>query len=162
MRKSNRKFRLKRQDGIYTVVSPTAASQDYTPEQAWEIVEPIRVALQSLLDGAAADKEYQRVASALNMAAIRTEQIAGNDAAVQVLQAASFAMADCLRIRQEHGRYGLTGPAREAIKEGIDLYETILRGSTPRQMYDAERELERMLAKGRTAHGAPMSAAQGA
>ena len=82
MRKSNRKFRLKRQDGIYTVVSPTAASQDYTPEQAWEIVEPIRVALQSLLDGAAADKEYQRVASALNMAAIRTEQIAGNDAAL--------------------------------------------------------------------------------
>ena len=148
MRKSNRKFRLKRQDGTYTVVSPTAASQDYTPEQAWEIVEPVRVALQSLLDGTAADKEYQRVASALNMAAIRAEQIAGNDDAVQVLQAASHAMLECLRIKHAHGRYGLTGPAREAIKDGIDLYETILRGSTPRQMYDAERELMRCLAKG--------------
>lgn len=147
MRKSNRKFRMKRQDGIYTAPNPVVASQDYTPEQAWEIVEPIRVALQSLLDGTAADKEYQRVASALNMAAIRTEQIAGNDDAVQVLQAASHAMLDCLRIKHAHGRYGLTGPAREAIKDGIDLYETILRGSTPRQMYDAERELERALRK---------------
>ena len=147
MRKRNNKFRLKHPDGIYSVVNPTGASQDYTPEQAWEIVEPVRVALQALLDGTAGDKQYQRVASALNMAAIRTEQIAGNDDAVQVLQAASHAMLECLRIKHAHGRYGLTGPAREAIKDGIDLYETILRGSTPRQMYDAERELERMLAK---------------
>ena len=147
MRKSNRKFRLKRQDGTYTVVSPTAASQDYTPEQAWEIVEPVRVALQSLLDGTAEDAQYRRVGSALNVAAIRTEQIAGNADAVRVLEAASHAMLECLRIKHAHGRYGLTGPAREAIKDGIDLYETILRGSTPRQMYDAERELERQLAK---------------
>ena len=147
MRKRNAKFRMKHPDGIYSVVNPTGASQDYTPEQAWEIVEPIRVALQSLLDGTAEDAQYRRVGSALNVAAIRAEQIAGNDDAVQVLQAASFAMLECLRIKRAHGRYGLTGPAREAIKEGIDLYETILRGSTPRQMYDAERELERALAK---------------
>ena len=111
MRKSNRKFRMKHPDGIYSVVNPTGASQDYTPEQAWEIVEPIRVALQSLLDGTAEDAQYRRVGSALNVAAIRTEQIAGNADAVRVLEAASHAMLECLRIKHAHGRYGLTGPA---------------------------------------------------
>jgi len=147
MRKRNAKFRLKRRDGAYTVITPIGACQTYTPERAWEIVEPVRVALQSLLDGTAEDAQYRRVGSALNVAAIRTEQIAGNADAVRVLEAASHAMLECLRIKHAHCRYGLTGPAREAIKEGIDLYETILRGSTPRQMYDAERELERALRK---------------
>ena len=160
MRKSNRKFRMKHPDGVFQPVDVIAASRDTTPEHADGIMRPVRAALQALLDGKAGDTEYTRVGSALNVASIRTEQIGDNDAAVAVLQAASFAMLECLRIKHAHGRYGLTGPAREAIKDGIDLYETILRGSTPRQMYDAERELERQLRK--PAHGAPMSAAQGA
>ena len=162
MRKSNRKFRMKHPNGVFQPVDVIAASQDCTPEHADGIMRPVRAALQALLDGKAGDTEYTRVGCALNVATIRAEQIGDNDAAVQVLQAASHAMLECLRIRHAHGRYGLTGPAREAIKEGIDLYETIVRNSTPRQMYDAERELERMLARGKTAHGAPTSAAQGA
>lgn len=162
MRKRNNKFRLKHPNGIFQPIDAIAASQDTTPEHADGIMKPVRAALQALLDGKAGDTEYRRVGSALNVATVRAGQIGDNDAAVAVLQAASFAMLDCLRIKHAHGRYGLTGPAREAIKEGIDLYETILRGSTPRQMYDAERELERMLARGKTAHGAPTSAAQGA
>ncbi len=148
MRKSNRKFRMKHPNGVFQAVDAIAASQDTTPEHADGIMKPVRAALQALLDGKAGDTEYTRVGSALNVAAIRTEQIGDNDDAVQVLQAASHAMHECLRIRRAHGRYGLTGPGREAIKEGIDLYETILRGSTPRQMYDAERELVRCLEKG--------------
>ena len=162
MRKSNRKFRLKHPNGIFQPIDAIAASQDTTPEHADSIMRPVRAALQALLDGKAGDTEYRRVGSALNVATVRAGQIGDNDAAVQVLQAASFAMLDCLRIKETHGRYGLTGPGRQAITDGIDLYETILRGSTPRQMYDAERELERMLARGKTAHGAPTSAAQGA
>lgn len=162
MKKSNRKFRMKHPNWVFQAIDAIAASQDTTPEHADGIMKPVRAALQALLDGKAGETEYRRVGSALNVATIRAKQIGDNADAVQVLQAASFAMLDCLRIRHAHGRYGLTGPGRLAIQDGIDLYETILRGSTPRQMYDAERELERMLARGKTANGAPTSAAQGA
>jgi len=147
VRKSNRKFRMKHPNGIFQPIDAIAASRDTTPEHADSIMRTVRAALQALLDGKAGDTEYRRVGSALNVATVRAGQIGDNDAAVQVLQAASFAMLDCLRIRHAHGRYGLTGPGRQAITDGIDLYETILRGSTPRQMYDAERELERQLSR---------------
>ena len=147
MRKSNRKFRMKHPNGIFQPIDAIATSRDTTPEHADSIMRTVRAALQALLDGKAGDTEYRRVGSALNVATVRAGQIGDNDAAEQVLQAASFAMLDCLRIRHAHGRYGLTGPGRQAITDGIDLYETILRGSTPRQMYDAERELERQLSR---------------
>jgi hypothetical protein len=43
--------------------------------------------------------------------------------------------ADGIRIR--HGRYGFSGPDLPAMADALELYEGILRMSTPKQMTDA-------------------------
>lgn len=147
MRKRNAKFRLKRQDGIYTVIAPTAASQDYTPEQAWEIIEPVQVAVQRLLDGTADAGDYKRVGCAFNVAAVRAAQIDGHEPALCIFEAARHAMEHAEQIKQKHGKHGLTGAGREAVREAMEVYEMLIRESSPRQMYDAENVMVRLLAK---------------
>ena len=147
MRKRNAKFRLKRQDGIYTVIAPTAASQDYTPEQAWEIIEPVQVAVQRLLDGTADAADYRRVGCAFNVGAVRAAHIKGNNApALAIFRAAGQAMGHAERLKEQHGKLGLTGPGRQAVREAMEVYEMLIRESSPRQMYDAENEMVKLLA----------------
>ena len=148
MRKSNRKFRLKRRDGAYTVITPIGACQTYTPEQAWEIIEPVQVAVQRLLDGTAGDADYKRVGCAFNVGAVRAAHIKGDIApALAIFQAAGQAMGHAERLKEQHGKLGLTGPGRQAVREAMEVYEMLIRESSPRQMYDAENEMVKLLAK---------------
>ena len=148
MRKRNAKFRMKRRDGTYTVITPIGACQTYTPEQAWEIIEPVQVAVQRLLDGTADAADYRRVGGAFNVGAVRAAHIKGNNApALTIFQAAGQAMGHAERLKEQHGKLGLTGPGRQAVREAMEVYEMLIRESSPRQMYDAENEMVKLLAK---------------
>ncbi len=147
MRKRNTKFHMKHPNGIVTVIRPEEASKTYTPEQAWEIIEPVQVAVQRLLDGTADAADYRRVGSAFNVAAVRAAQIDGNEPALCIFEAARHAMEHAEQIKQKHGKHGLTGAGREAVREAMEVYEMLIRESSPRQMYDAENAMVRLLSK---------------
>jgi hypothetical protein len=46
-------------------------------------------------------------------------------------------MYSCAEIYKRHGRYGFTGPDILAVNDAINLYEDIVRLSTPKMMVDA-------------------------
>lgn len=123
------------------------SSQPYTQQKADEIMEQLRVALQLMLDGGAEQIHFIRLGVAINLAAVRCEQIDGNEQALEVLLGAGEALKAAEGIHERHGRYGLTGPGRHRLMAGIDAYEVILRASSPRQMHLAELELGRRLGR---------------
>jgi hypothetical protein len=121
------------------------SSQTYSEQKADEIVSLVRIALQRMLDGTAEPVHFMRCGSAVNMAAIRAEQIGGNGEAMEILMAAGEALKEAEGIQGRHGKYGLTGLGRLRLATGIEAYEAILRASSPRQMHLAEQELLRRL-----------------
>ncbi|HEY8356330.1 MAG TPA: hypothetical protein VIL30_02615 [Ramlibacter sp.] len=121
-------------------------SQTLTEQKATQLMESTRVALVRMLDGSADDVHHQRLGTDINVAFIRLEDddIEGEKAPTfEVLQLAGEALNFSARMRQERGRYGLTGPGRQQLADGIEAYEAILRASTPRQMENAQQELVR-------------------
>ena len=47
------------------------------------------------------------------------------------------ALIRCDDIRGRHGRYGFDGPGLLAMAAGLELYEEMVRNSTPQQMREA-------------------------
>jgi len=121
------------------------SSQTYSEQKADEVMALVRIALQRMLDGTAEPGHFMRCGSAVNIAAIRAEQIGGNAEAMEILMAAGEALKEAEGIQERHGKYGLTGPGRQRLAVAIDAYEAILRASSPRQMHLAEQELVRRL-----------------
>ena len=100
------------------------------------------------LDGTADAADYRRVGGAFNVGAVRAAHIKGNNApALTIFQAAGQAMGHAERLKEQHGKLGLTGPGRQAVREAMEVYEMLIRESSPRQMYDAENEMVKLLAK---------------
>ncbi len=121
------------------------SSQPFSEARATVIVNELRVALLRLLEGTADEIHFMRLGVAVNLAAIRAEGMENNAGAVEILMAAGEALKEAERINDVHGRYGLTGPGRHALAQGVDAYEVVLRASSPRQMHLAEQELGRRL-----------------
>ena len=118
-------------------------SQTFSEEDATKIVNRVRLAFTRLLEGTAEPDHFITLGCAVNVATIRAEAI--DPALVKILQGAGSALMECERINDVHGRYGLTGPGRQRLAEGIDAYEAILRASSPKQMQLAETEVLRRL-----------------
>lgn len=121
------------------------SSKPYPEADADKLVNVVRVALQLMLDGTAEAVHFMRCGCAINVAAVRAEQIGSNEEAMKSIWEAAEALTDAEGIHARHGKYGLTGPGRGRLAAGIDTYEAILRASSPRQMHLAEKELMRRL-----------------
>ena len=115
-------------------VRTIAGHQEQPPENANSIMVLIRLAFEKLKSGGD-DHQFDRLAAALNVGLIRAEQI--DPLAEQTMGMGLQALLSADRIRMRHGRYGFTGPDLLAMGDALDLYESILRLSTPRQMTDA-------------------------
>lgn len=116
---------------ICTIVGNKEQPQD----NADQIMEKIRVAFELLKSGQALDTHFDSVASALNVGLARAELI---DALVEeTMQKGIDAMYSCFEINERHGRYGFTGPDIAAVTDAINVYDSILRLSTPKMMNDA-------------------------
>lgn len=113
-----------------------AGNRDQPQDNADAIMLKIRTAYELLKCGQATDEQFDRVASALNVGLCRAELI--DPLAEHTINEGIEAMYGCAGIFERHGRYGFTGPGLLAMNDAIDLYESILRLSTPRQMEDAK------------------------
>lgn len=99
------------------------------------IMLSIRLAFEKLKLGTADGEQFDRVAAAINVGLIRAEQI--DQLAAETMKMGISALTHCSEIHQRHGRFGFTGPDLLAMNDAIELYEGILRLSTPKQMLDA-------------------------
>ncbi len=109
-----------------------AARQDTDPETVTEVMTKLHDAFIRLRDGSTDDELFDRLASCMNVGLIRAEQI--DAVCVTPMVAARDALIRCDGIRGRHGRYGFDGPGLHAIVIGLEVYEEMLRNSTPHQM----------------------------
>ncbi|MNY35119.1 hypothetical protein D3C86_1695040 [compost metagenome] len=85
--------------------------------------------------GSIDDDMFDRLAACINVGLVRAEQI--DPVCVAPMVAARDALIRCDGIRGRHGRYGFDGPGLQAVAAALDVYEEILRNSTPQQMAEA-------------------------
>jgi hypothetical protein len=101
---------------------------------------PTRMSFQLLLNGEAEDQDVGRLIDIMNVTLVRSW---GTDAQ-PVANTAVEALKRCYARWVKLGVWGLDGPARADIEQGIELHEQLCRLSTPRQMRDAALVVERM------------------
>jgi thioredoxin reductase len=112
-----------------------AANSEQPKENADKIMLRIRTSFESLKNGSTDSDHFDRIASAINVGLIRSESIAKE--AECVMNDGVKALIECNDIFNKHGKYGFTGSGIVAMNEAIELYEQMVRMSTPKQMLDA-------------------------
>lgn len=117
--------------------------QDAPEAHTLRIVVLVKTAFERLKSGAGEPSDYERLASAFNVALVRAEAI--DPLAEQTMLAGIDAMKRCDGIWQRHGRYGFTGPDLTAVADALELYEGILNLSKPVQMEMAFKEAARRM-----------------
>lgn len=134
-----RNHRMRARPDVQVVVDPIRASQLHTEAEFDRLTVPTKLALVRMLEGTGDSEHVGRLGWDINTAWVRVSQIGGDNAEVLArLEAACTALEEAKRIHQQHGRWGLTGPGRLALSEGVDIFYTVLRASSRRQMSDAE------------------------
>jgi hypothetical protein len=103
-------------------------------------VDETRAALRSVLAGTASDREFSRVAVDINIGyALALAAKKGAELTDDLFARAGHALNEAQRMHREHGRYGLGSRLNhESVCEAIDLWEEILRESSPLQLQNAE------------------------
>lgn len=112
-----------------------AARQPMARAVADDVMAKLYSAFGDLKGGSTDDDLFDRLAAAINVGIVRAEQI--SSACVAPMLAARDALIRCDDIRGRHGRYGFDGPGLAAMAAGLDLYEEMVRNSTPQQMREA-------------------------
>lgn len=107
------------------------------------IMAEVRLDLYKLENGLVESGDYTHFYSlcdAIGSAQMRASEIDGdNSAPMTLLNAAGRALHRCWKRRESAEKWGLDGPAIGALADGIEVYEAILRESTPAQMRAAVR-----------------------
>lgn len=128
-------------------IETLASNSDQCPDHATSVMVLVRTAFEKLKSGAGEPKDFDRLASAINVGLIRAELI--DPLVEQTMLCGSEALRRCDAIYQRHGKYGFNGPDLTTMVDAIELYEGILRLSKPIQMQWAlEEAARRMLQQG--------------
>lgn len=117
-----------------------AEMQPFTEEELTKLSLPNRVSFQLLLNGEAEAIDVHRLIDATNVSLVRcwgTEM-------QPIAQRAQDALRRCYERYEKLGQWGLDGPARAEIEQGLELHEELCRLSTPRQMRDAALVVEKL------------------
>lgn len=112
-----------------------AASRPVDESLGIDIATKLQSAFADLKAGSTDDDLFDRLACAINLGLVRAEQI--DELCVGPMLAARDALIRCDEIRGKHGRYGFDGPGLQAMAYGLEVYEEIMRNSTPLQMREA-------------------------
>jgi hypothetical protein len=112
-----------------------AACQPMSKAVADDIMTKLHMAFTDLRNGSTDGDLFDRLAATVNVGIIRAEQI--DPLCVGPMLAARDALVRCDEIMARHGRYGFDGPGLQAIAAGLEVYEEMLRNSTPQQMREA-------------------------
>lgn len=136
----------------FTAESIPGSNLDGTQSAADVAMAKVRSAYGRIRDGETTfhDKEdFDLMAHALGVALIRAEEIAGEDLdknpMLEPITIASVALGRCSDRWRKTKRWGFDGPALSEVLEGIEIYEEIVRNSSPMQMSNAVDERERRL-----------------
>jgi hypothetical protein len=112
-----------------------AARQPMARGVADDVMAKLYSAFGDLKAGSTDDDLFDRLAAAINVGIVRAEQI--DQACVAPMLDARDALIRCDDIRGRHGRYGFDGPGLLAMAAGLEVYEEMVRNSTPQQMREA-------------------------
>jgi len=115
----------------------TSDSSPYSDEDVIRMMLPVRMAFELLRNGEATADDAYTLANAINDTAIRAWGLEDEDAANAagpIANAAIHAMRRCGERYKRIGRLGLDGPGLADVAQGVDLYEQLVRLSTPAQM----------------------------
>ena len=112
-----------------------AARQPMARAVADDVMAKLYSAFGDLKAGSTDDDLFDRLAAAINVGILRAEQI--DEACVAPMLGARDALIRCDDIRGRHGRYGFDGPGLLAMAAGLEVYEEMVRNSTPQQMREA-------------------------
>ena len=116
-------------------------NKDQPQDNADKIMEGLRVAFELLKSGQAQAGHFDKVACAMNIGLARAELI--DPLVEEIMQKGIDAMYSCFEINERHGRYGFTGPDIAAVTDALNVYDNIVRLSTPRMMNDAADTVHR-------------------
>lgn len=123
-------------------------SQPYGP-RAWNIVEPVVCALIRMLEGTSdREEDLWEVVNAINLTWMRCCEIPDGRAGQDVCALAGMVLSACEE--KSGGRSLAVFPpeARQNVIDAVDLYEDMMRKSSPLQMEKAQKELAaRIMAK---------------
>jgi hypothetical protein len=98
----------------------------------------VRLAFERIRIGNGQDEHFHTLATAINVAMIRSETI--DPLCLQTCQLAQASLMRCIDRHYRLGVWGFDGLALQDIPPAIDLHEQILALSTPLQMQDAMAE----------------------
>jgi hypothetical protein len=122
--------------------------QPFTPDELLKLELPIRMAFEAIKTGRGTLQDISDIGVAINSAMVRAESL--DPLCLQTAIAARDALLRCLHRHNATGKVGFDGPAIADVDLGIDLHEQLLRLSTPLQMADALREVQRRTANKET------------
>lgn len=128
-----------------------------TDDAADRAIINARLTLKMLTDGTVATDDtdqHDLMAHVIGIAQIRTLDMGGSSAndVLATINTAAAALARCRARWEKLGKWGLDGPGIVAMREAVDIYEAILRASSPKQMERAQMvrldQVKRMQAQG--------------
>ena len=127
----------------YTIAMHKPYSDPVNLPDADRIMSEVRLDLYKLENGLVPADDwvhFYSICDAIGSAQMRAAEIGGdNSGPMTALNAAGQALYRCHKRHESTGRWGLDGPAIHELADGIEVYEAIMRESTPAQMRAAVR-----------------------
>ena len=96
------------------------------------------------------DQSFDILSDALGVAVIRALEIEGNEEKnplLPILMAGSLALGRSIERFNRSGAWGMDAAGKPDLAAAVDVFEEIIRNSTPAQMINARRERERVITK---------------
>ena len=115
--------------------------EPFRPDELLRLELPIRLSFEALRTGQGTESDFADLCAAINTTMVRSEAI--DPLCEQTAIAARDALMRCWRRHEATGRWGFDGPALLEVEAGIALHEQLIRLSTPLQMIEALREVQR-------------------
>lgn len=126
----------------------TSVLADYAHERLLQSINYVRGALERLSNHATDDLlDALIIHQALGIARVRAVQIGGeaDNPALPYLDAGQQALQAVHDRYQRTGQWGFGGPERQAAFDGVDVYEELMRASSPQQRTAAMEAYEALL-----------------
>jgi hypothetical protein len=132
----------------YAMWKVIQGSTPYHDDDVTKLMLPLRFAFEALRRGTATLSDAFEISNAINDTAVRSWGLEDEDAANTagpIADTAIGAMRRCAERYKRTGKLGLDGPGIGDVAAGLDLYEQLVRLSTPAQMMAAASTAIRLL-----------------
>lgn len=123
-----------------SVLTPLLWSTQFTGEEVGTLSTEVRLAWHHLTHGNGTRLHFDVLANAMNTCLVRCEAIGNGEAAEEVARRAQTALVAMQARYQRLGKFGADAQTLQDVPYALDLYDELLRSSTPLQMTAATKE----------------------